>query len=75
MTRPLISSLDDARAANPDLGFAIYAYGPGEPVTLEILTPDAQVFTFTGTSEADVLAKAFPPEAETPTEPEPNIFD
>jgi hypothetical protein len=75
MTTKSICSLDDARAANPDLGFAVYAYGPGEPVTLEIFTPDTQVYSFTGASEVDVLAQAFPPEAEAPAEPEPNIFD
>lgn len=73
MTKPSIYSLDDARAANPDLGFALYAYGPGEPVTLEIFTPDSQVYSFVGTSEADVLLRAFPPEEDAPAETAPSL--
>jgi hypothetical protein len=81
MTGRLISSLDAARAANPDLAMALYALTPGGPITLEIITPDEQIFTWTGASEAAVLAEAFPPEeteAEVPASPEPtttNIFD
>lgn len=53
--------LDELREQNPELGFAIYAFTPGGPVTLEIHTPDEQVFPFTGLSEQAVLDLAFPP--------------
>lgn len=74
-------TLDDARAAFPLLGLALYAYEAGGPVTLEIHTPDGQTFTFTGPTEAAVIARAFPSlEAPAPEpEPEPtattNVFD
>ncbi|MDK4729368.1 hypothetical protein [Rhizobium phaseoli] len=80
MTKPSICSLDDLRREHPTLGAALYAYQPGEALTLEIHTPDGQVFSWTGASEADVLSQAFPPEtdeAETPasTKPTHSIFD
>lgn len=72
-------TLDDARTANPDLGFAIYCMTPGGPVTLEIFDPDGQVYRFDGPSEAAVLEQAFPPEASSPeipdNSPTPDIFD
>lgn len=82
MRGPSTSSLDafDAmRAANPDLGFSLYAMDPGGVVTLEILTPDGGVFTFKDISAQAVIDQAFPPQAEpapapAPT-PEPSIFD
>lgn len=75
MTDSSISSLDEARAANPDLGFALYAYDPDAPVTLEVHTPDGQVFTWTGPSEANVLSQAFPPAPEVSEMPTVNIFE
>ncbi len=63
MIRP-ISSLDAAREANPDLGFSLYALEPGRDVTLEIMDPAGEIFTFTADSEAAVFLKAFPPEPE-----------
>lgn len=62
-------NLDDARAAHPGFGFCLYAVEPGEPVTLEIIALDGQIFTFTGPTEQAVLAQAFPPV------PPPNVFD
>lgn len=62
-------TLDDLRTAHPDLGFIVYAIEPGEPVTLEVLTPDDQIFTFKAPTEQAVLALAFPPE------PAANVFD
>lgn len=77
-----ISSIDEARAANPELGMALYCYEPGGPVTLEILTPDGQTFTWIGATETAVLALAFPPEPDAPVdenadrhEPTTDIFD
>ena len=68
-------SLDEARAANPDLGFALYAMTPGGPVTLEIFDPDGQVYRFDGPAEADVMAQAFPPDIDIPISPPTDIFD
>lgn len=73
-------TLDAIRRHHPDLGLALYAYEPGGPVTLEVHTPDGQVFTFTGPTEAAVLAKAFgAPDPEPAPEPEEaettDIFD
>lgn len=62
-------TLDDARAAHPGFGYALYALEPGEPVTLEIIADDGQIFTFKGPTEQAVLALAFPPE------PAANVFD
>jgi hypothetical protein len=72
-------TLDDARAAFPKLGLAIYAYEPGAPLTLEVHAADGQTFAFTGPTEAAVIARAFPsltitPEPE-PDQPQPNVFD
>ena len=65
-------SLDGLRAAHPHLGFAIYALEPGKAVTLEVHTPDGQVFTWLAPTEEAVLIQAFPPETSEP-EP-PDIF-
>ena len=80
--RNSICSLDELRRAHPELGAALYAYEPGGPVTLEIHTPDGQVYPFTGDTEAAALAVAFPPELPAVDdenadrhEPTPNIFD
>jgi hypothetical protein len=70
-------TLDAVRAAFPRIGLAIYAYDPGKPLTLEVHAADGQVFTFTGATEADVLARAFPLLVPAPEpEPEqPSVFD
>ena len=52
-------TLDEVRARHPDLGFALYAFDPGGEVTLEVLDGD-DLFSFTGPSAEDVLARAFP---------------
>jgi len=85
MTKPAISSrdgpmtFDEIRAANPDLGLAIYAIEPGQPVTLEITTPAGELFSWTGPTEAHVLALAFPvdaaPALQQPDTPEPTPAD
>lgn len=53
-------TLDEFRAAHPDLGFAVYAYTPGGPVTLEIHQPGGAILTVTRDSEAEAIAAAFP---------------
>lgn len=75
----LISSLDEARRLNPDLGFALYAYEPGGAVTLEIHDPAGEVFTFTANSEEAAFAVAFPADQrvgdDSRQEPITDIFD
>lgn len=72
-----MSRFDEIRAANPDLGFGLYAMTPRGAITLEIYTPDEQTFQFTGPTEEDVLLQAFPepPEPTPEPAPQPNIFD
>jgi hypothetical protein len=53
-------TLDELRVEHPELGFALYAYSPGEDVILEVHTPDGGVFSFTGPTEAEAIAAAFP---------------
>lgn len=69
-------SLDDLRAARPDLSFALFAMTPGADVTLEIYH-DGQVYTFKGPTEADAILAAFPPEPEEAPQPATpdSIFD
>ena len=73
-------SLDEVRAKNPELSFSLYAFA-GEPVALEVITPDDQIFRFDGPTEAAVLEKAFPVpddpvvENDDILEPTPSIFD
>lgn len=77
------ASLDDIRAAFPQLGLAVYAFDPGGPVTLEVHAADGQVFPFEGATFAAVAARAFPSLArppDPPPVPEPaptttNVFD
>lgn len=59
-------SLDDLRAENPTLGFAVYAYRPRAPVVLEIHDEDGNVFAFEGDTLAECIAAAFPEEPPTP---------
>ena len=68
-------SLDAARDENPALGFALYAYEPGGPVTLEIIDPDGQIFSFVGATASEALAIAFPPAPPEPATPSASIFD
>jgi hypothetical protein len=68
-------TLDEIRTANPDLGVAVYAYEPGGPVTLEIHTPDGQMFSWVGATEAEALNLAFPSQEPAPPEPALDIFD
>jgi hypothetical protein len=59
-----ISSLDDLRRQEPDVGAAIYALEPGGPVTLEVLMPDGQMFSWVAATVAEVFSQAFPPADE-----------
>lgn len=66
-------TFDELRAANPDLAVSLYALEPGGLVTLEVITPDGQAFTFAAETAAAAIEKAFP--AEPAPMPEPNVFD
>lgn len=80
MTGKSTCSLDAVRAANPDIGIALYAYDPSGPVTLEAHTPDGQVFTWRAETVEAAIAVAFPDEvaednfAEEPQSPTTDIF-
>lgn len=63
-------TLDHLRAALPDLGFALYAYDPEGPVTLEVHGSDG-VWSIEAETEAAVVAMLMPPPAAEPV----NIFD
>lgn len=67
--------LDAIRAEHPEVAFYVYAIVLGG-VTLELITPDQQVYRFDGPTLAEALDAAFPapaePEASTMT---PDIFD
>ncbi|MGF7008137.1 hypothetical protein [Aminobacter sp. BE322] len=69
------SSLDELRAAYPHLGFAVYALEPGGTVTLEVHTPDGQLFTWSAPTVDAAIARAFPPETLEPEPAPPDIFD
>jgi hypothetical protein len=61
-------TLDHLRAALPNLGFALYAYDPEGPVTLEVHADDG-VFSVVAESEAAAVALVMPPDEPV------NIFD
>ena len=68
---------DAIRAEHPEVQFYVYALVLGG-VTLELITPDQQVYRFDGRTLAEALEAAFPVSA--PAEPEasamtPDIFD
>lgn len=67
-------TFDEIRKAHPALGFALYALEPSAGVTLEVLAPDGEMFTFKGASETDVLVQAFPP-APVVEKEIPNAFE
>ncbi len=72
---PEPTRLDEIRAKYQHLGLALYAFDPKGPVTLEVLTPTGDIFSFSGATEAEVLLRAFAPEDEEPKKPEPSVFD
>jgi hypothetical protein len=72
---------DAIRAEHPEVAFYVYAIVLGG-VTLELITPDQQVYRFDGRTLAEALERAFPPEPAATTEPvpvvsaiAPDIFD
>jgi hypothetical protein len=74
--------VDDLRRAYPHLGISIFAMEPLGAVTLEVYSPDGQIFPFVGATVQETLERAFPLYFEPKTEPEvgiptaqPNAFD
>lgn len=77
-----MKTIDEARAAHPSLGFCLYAIDPAEALTLEVHTPDGQVFSWLGPTEEAVLHQAFPEDVSADpvgederSEPTIDIFD
>lgn len=71
-------TIDDVRARYPALSGAVYFYDPGQPVTLEILTPAGESFSFTAPTVAECLEKGFPelvPSEPAPETPAASVFD
>ena len=62
---------DEVRAANPGFGFALYALEPGGLVTLEVLTPEGDLFSFPADTAEEAIAGAFP----APPPALPSVFD
>lgn len=58
--------LDAIRAAHPEIGLALYAIEPGGPVTLEVHTPDGEVYSFRALTTQAAIDQAFPPAAPEP---------
>lgn len=67
-----MTDLDALRAKYPHLAFAVYAYEPGGPVTLECITADGKTFQFHGPTLEAAIATGFAEEPE-PTQPEAGI--
>lgn len=65
-------TLDHLRAKYPHLGFAVYAYTPGGPVTLECINQDGATFKFSGRTEDEAIRTGFPEEFE-PDAPAPDL--
>lgn len=55
-----MTDFDAVRAAHPELIVNLYAMTPGGAVTLEVITPDGQSWTWTGVTAAECIAQAFP---------------
>lgn len=81
-----LRTLDDIRAKYPHLSLALYAYDPGGPVTLELLSADGTWRQqFNAASEELAVAAAFADEdddapgteipASAPEPPTTNVFD
>jgi len=70
-----MTDFDAVRAAHPALIVNLYAMTPGGAVTLEIITPAGETFTWQGVNAADAIARAFPATPEEPATAHPTIFD
>lgn len=64
--------IDSLRYRYPHLGLAVYAYTPGGPVTLEVLTPDGSTFQRTAPTMTEAAEALFGPlETNEPNQVEP----
>ena len=59
---------DEIRSENPDVAINLYAMTPGGDVTLEVITPDGQNFTWAASTAAAAIELAFPAEPTPGTE-------
>ena len=66
-------TFDEMREAHPQLRFAVYAFEPGDEVTLEVVHED-KIFSFVAPTAQAAIDLAFPPEPVAPA-PTPNVFD
>jgi hypothetical protein len=72
---------DALRTATPLTGWAVYAFDPGGPLTVEVLLPDGRMLTYEGATLAhciDVLSAQLGvrlPDPPPDIEPLPSIFD
>ena len=57
---------DEIRSENPDLAINLYAMTPGGDVTLEVITPDGQTFSWSAPTAEAALELAFPDELDEP---------
>ena len=69
-----MADLDALRAKYPHLAWAVYAYDPGGPVTLECITAEGKTFQFQGPTLAEAIATGFA-EPEEATAPGTSVFD
>ena len=67
MTEPSTFSperFDALRAENPDLIINLYAMTPRGVVTLEVITPDGETYSWTAETAAQAYVMAFPERVE-----------
>lgn len=64
---------DALRAENPDLIINLYAMTPRGVVTLEVITPDGETYSWTAETAAEVYVLAFP-ETGMPTSTEASVI-
>jgi hypothetical protein len=72
-----MTDLDTLRRKYPHLAWAVYAFDPGGPVTLECITADGKTFPFVAPTLAAAIALGFPEDVEPkePAAPGTSVFD
>jgi hypothetical protein len=65
-----MTDLDGLRARFPELGFSVYGMEPGQPLTLEVFTPDGTIHSVTRATLAECVGAMFPAPA---SEQEPAV--
>ena len=66
-----ICLIDEIRRSYPHLGVALYAFEPGQPVTLELHGADGRILTFTAPTALLAAEKACPELFAAEPEPTP----